>query len=51
MIEGLSRLGDDYKDAVEYVCRCDDKPHSIYHEHICSIVEAPSLKEGSGKEL
>ena len=48
MIEGLA---DDYKDAMEYLCEHYDKPRLIHHEYVRSIVEAPSLKEGSGREL
>ena len=51
VVEGLSGLGDDYKDTVEYLSGHYDKPRLIHGEHVCSIVEAPSLKEGKGKEL
>ena len=51
MIEGLSGSGIDYKDAVEYLHGCYDKPHLIHRKHVCSIVKAPSLKEESGREL
>ena len=47
VIEGLSGLGDDYKDTVEYLCERYDKRRLIHREHVHSIVEAPSLKERS----
>ena len=51
VIEGLSRSGDDYKDAVEYLHGRYDKPRLIYREHVRFIVKASSLKEGSGGEI
>ena len=51
VLEGLSGSGDDYKGTVEYLRRCYDKPRLIHCEHVHSIVEAPSLEEGNGKEL
>ena len=51
VIDGLSGSGDNYKDAVEYLCERYDKIGLIHRKHVCSIVEAPSLKKGSGREL
>ena len=49
VIEGLSGSGDDYKDGMEYLRGQYDKPCLIHREHVRSIVETSSLKEGMGK--
>ena len=49
VIEGLSGLGDDYKHAVEYLRGRYDKPRLIHREHVCLIVEVPSIKEEVGE--
>ena len=30
---------------------CYDRPHLLHEAHVCEIVQAPSLNDGSGKEL
>ena len=51
MIEGLSRSGDHYTEAIECLqCRYD-RPRLIHKAHVQMILEAPSLKKGNGREL
>ena len=50
-IEGLSRSGEYYTEAIECLQSRYNRPHRIHKTHICMILEAPSLKEGNGKEL
>lgn len=50
-IEGLSRSGDCYAKAVECLQARYNKPCLIHQAHVRMILEAPSLKDGSGKEL
>ena len=50
-IEGLSRSGDQYAEAVESLKDRYNRPRLIHQSHVRMIVEAPSLKDGSGKEL
>lgn len=51
VIEGLSRSGDCYAEAIECLKSRYDRPRLIHQAHVRVIVEAPSLKIGSGKEL
>ena len=51
MIEGLSRSGDNYAEAVECLQSRYDCPCLIHQTHVRMILEAPTLKDGSGKEL
>ena len=48
-IEGLSRSGEYYAEAAE--CLGYDRPRLIHQTHVRMILEAPPLKNGSGKEL
>ena len=50
-IEGLSRSGDNYEEAVECLKSRYDRPRLIQHTHVQLIVDTPPLKEGSGREL
>ena len=51
VIEGLSRSGEHYTEAVECLTSHYDHPRLIHQTHVKMILEAPSLKEGTGKEL
>ena len=51
VIEGLSRSGDYYAEAIESLQLRFDRPRLIHQTHVCMILETPSLKEGTGREL
>ncbi len=51
VVEGLSVSGDQYKEAVDCLCQRYDRPRLLHQAHVRAIVEAPSLKDGTGKEL
>ena len=50
-IEGLSRSGEHYAEAIECLKARYDRPRLIHQTHVRMIVEAQPLKDGSGKEL
>ena len=50
-IEGLSRSGEHYTEAVECLRSRFDRTRLIHQTHVRKIIKAPSLKDGSGKEL
>ena len=50
-IEGLSRSGDHYREAVECLLSRYNHPRLIHQAHVRVIMDAPSLKDDSGKEL
>ena len=50
-IEGLSRSGDHYLEAVDCLVFRYNRPRLIHRAHVQVIMDAPSLKDGSGKEL
>ena len=50
-IEGLSRSGENYTEAIKCLQARYDRPRLIHKAHVQMILEAPSLKNGSGKEL
>lgn len=50
-IEGLSRSGDNYMEAVDCLKHRYDRPRLIHRTHVQMIVDYPSLKEGAGKEI
>lgn len=50
-IEGLAHSGDNYAEAVECLRSRFDKPRLIQRTHVQTIIDAPTLKDGSGKEL
>ena len=51
VIEGLSRSGDQYAEAITCLKSCYDRPRLIHQIHVKKIVEIAPLKEGSGKKL
>ena len=51
VIEGLSRSGENEKEAIDCLKSRFNRPCLLHHAHVRKIVEAPSLKDGSGKEL
>ena len=50
-IEGLSRSGEYYAEAVKCLKSRYDRPRLLHQTHVRVILEAPPLKDGSGKEL
>ena len=50
-IEGLSHSSDNYDEAVECLKSRFDRPRLFHCTHVQMIVDAPPLKEGTGKEL
>ena len=51
VIEGLSRSGEHYVEAVECLQSHYDRPRLIHQSHVRKITEINPLKEGSRKEL
>ena len=51
VVEGLSDSGENYKEAVDTLRKCYDRPRLIHQAHVRAIVDAPSLKDGNGREL
>ena len=51
VIEGLSRSGDQYSEAISCLKSRYNRPHLIHQAHVQRILETPSLKDGTGKEL
>ncbi len=51
VIEGLSRTGDQYGEAIESLRARYDRPRLIHQAHVRKILEVPGLKDGSGREL
>ena len=50
-IEGLAHSATNYVNAVEFLHRRYDKPPQTHKAHVRAIVEAASVKDGTGKEL
>ena len=50
-IEGLTKSGEHYEEAVRCLQTCYDCPRMVHQTHVRRIVNAPSLKDGTGKEL
>ncbi len=50
-IEGLSRSGEYYAEAIECLQSRYDRPHLIHQTHVKMILEATPLKDGNGREL
>ena len=50
-IEGLSRSGEHYAEAIECLKSRYSRPRLIHQTHVRKICEVPPLKEGTGKEL
>ena len=51
MIEGLSRSGDNYAEAIECLQLRYDRLRLIHKAHVSIILDTPPLKEGTGKKL
>ena len=51
LIEGLSKYGEHYDEAIKCLLSRYDRPRIIHQTHVRRIVDAPSLKEGTGKEI
>lgn len=51
VIEGLSRSGAYYSEAIESLKLRYDRPRLIHQTHVRMILEATSVKDGTGKEL
>ena len=51
VVEGLSASGNQYEEAIDCLCKRYDRPRLLHQTHVRAIVDAPSLKDGSGKEL
>ena len=51
VIEGLSKSGEHYEEAIKSLKAHYDRPRLIHQTHVRMILEATSLKEGTGKEL
>ncbi len=51
VIEGLSRSGEQYNEAIESLQTRYNRPRLIHQAHVWKILEVSSLKEGSGREL
>ena len=51
IIEGLSGLASEYEEAIKCLQKRYDKPCLLHLAHVKAIVEVPSPKEGSSKEL
>ena len=50
-IEGLSRTGENYEEAIQCLKKRFDRPRLIHQAHVKCILDAPPPKEGSGKEI
>ena len=50
-IEGFSHSGENYDEAIKCVKSRYDRPRLIHRTHVQLILDVPSLREGSGKEL
>jgi hypothetical protein len=50
-IEGLSRSGEHYGEAIECLTMRFDRPRLIHQTHVRKIMETATLKDGNGKEL
>ena len=51
IIEGLSRSGEHYVEAIECLKQRYNRPRLIHQTHVRRISELPALKEGNGREL
>ena len=51
IIEGLSTSGDFYAEAIETLKARYDRPRLIHQSHVRMILETPSIKEGTGREI
>ena len=51
VIEGLSRSGEQYAEAIESLKSRYSRPRLIHQTHVRKIYEVPGMREGTGKEL
>ena len=51
VIEGLSRSGEQYDEAIACLKARYNRPRLIHQAHVRKIMKIPNLKEGTGKEL
>ena len=51
VIEGLSRSGEQYCEAIDCLKARFNRPRLIHQAHVKCILDSPPLKEGNGKEL
>ena len=51
IIEGLSMSGDHYAEAIKTLKARYDRPRLIHQSHVRAILDAPGLKEGTGREI
>lgn len=50
-IEGLAQTAENYEEAITCLRKRYDRPRLIHQAHVRAVVEAPPLKDGSGREL
>jgi hypothetical protein len=50
-VEGLSRSGENYEEAIKCLTDRYDRPRLIHQAHVKAILEAAPLREGTGKEV
>ncbi len=50
-IDGLTKSGEHYEEAVQCLQVRFDRPRLIHQTHVRRIVDTPNLKDGNGKEL
>ena len=51
VIEGLSESGEFYEEAIKSLKARYDRPRLIHRSHVRMIIEAPGLKDGTGREI
>ena len=51
IIEGLSRSGEFYSEAIESLQARYDSPRLLHQTHVKMIIDAPPLKDGNGREV
>ena len=51
VIEGLSTSGEFYTEAIETLKARYDRPWLIHQSHVRMILETPSIKEGTSREI
>ena len=51
IIDGLTRSGEQYKEAITCLKSRSDRPCLLHLTHVRRILEIPNLKDGSGREL
>ena len=49
--EVLTKSGEHYEEAIKCLQTCYDRPSMVHQTHVRRIVEASSLRDGTGKEL